>query len=80
MADITLINLNMLFLRYGEEIDRERHVPLGPLYLTRALEDAGFQVDFRDYQMYEGPGPLPHGELSRLCSRPGPGHRPIVHG
>lgn len=50
MADITLVNLNMLFMRYGEEIEREAHVPLGPLYLTRALEDAGFEVDFRDYQ------------------------------
>ena len=49
-ADITLVNLNMLFMRYGEEIERELHVPLGPLYLTRALEDAGFRVDFRDYQ------------------------------
>ena len=42
MADITLVNLNMLFIRYGEEAERELHVPLGPLYLTRALEDAGF--------------------------------------
>ena len=50
MPDITLINLNMLFMRYGEEIERELHVPLGCLYLTRALEDAGFNVDFRDYQ------------------------------
>lgn len=58
MPDITLINLNMLFLRYGEEVDRERHVPLGPLYLARTLEDAGFKVDFRDYQMYEGPDPF----------------------
>ena len=38
--DITLINLNMLFMRYGEEIEREAHVPLGCLYLTRALGDA----------------------------------------
>jgi hypothetical protein len=44
-ADITLVNLNMLFMRYGEEVERELHVPLGPLYLTRALEDAGFAVD-----------------------------------
>ncbi len=51
MADITLVNLNMLFIRYGEEAERELHVPLGPLYLTRALEDAGFEVDFRDYQV-----------------------------
>jgi anaerobic magnesium-protoporphyrin IX monomethyl ester cyclase len=50
VADITLVNLNMLFMRYGEEVERELHVPLGPLYLTRALEDAGFAVDFRDYQ------------------------------
>ena len=50
MADITLVNLNMLFMRYGEEIERELHVPLGPLYLTRALENTGFEVDFRDYQ------------------------------
>ena len=50
MADITLVNLNMLFMRYGEEIERELHVPLGPLYLTRALDDAGLDVDFRDYQ------------------------------
>ena len=49
-ADITLVNLNMLFMRYGQEIERELHVPLGCLYLTRALEDAGFAVDFRDYQ------------------------------
>ena len=49
-ADITLVNLNMLFMRYGEEIERELHVPLGCLYLTRALEGAGFTVDFRDYQ------------------------------
>ena len=51
MPDITLVNLNMLFMRYGEEVEREKHVPLGCLYLTRALEDAGFSVDFRDYQL-----------------------------
>jgi len=57
-ADITLVNLNMLFMRYGEEIERELHVPLGPLYLTRALEDAGFRVDFRDYQCVESDDPF----------------------
>ena len=57
-ADITLINLNMLFMRYGEEIERELHVPLGPLYLTRALEDAGFEVDFRDYQCVDSDDPF----------------------
>jgi anaerobic magnesium-protoporphyrin IX monomethyl ester cyclase len=57
-ADITLINLNMLFMRYGEEVERELHVPLGPLYLTRAMEDAGFSVDFRDYQCVESDDPF----------------------
>ena len=57
-ADITLINLNMLFMRYGEEVERELHVPLGPLYLTRALEDAGFTVDFRDYQCVDSNDPF----------------------
>ncbi|MFB3893116.1 MAG: radical SAM protein [Phycisphaerae bacterium] len=50
-ADITLVNLNMLFMRYGQEIERELHVPLGCLYLTTSLEKAGFAVDFRDYQL-----------------------------
>jgi len=58
MADITLVNLNMLFMRYGEEIERELHVPLGPLYLTRAWEEAGFTVDFRDYQLVDSNEPF----------------------
>jgi len=58
MADLTLINLNMLFMRYGEEVEREKHVPLGCLYLTRALEDAGYEVDFRDYQVCPSDDPF----------------------
>ncbi len=57
-ADLTLINLNMLFMRYGEQIERERHVPLGCLYLTTALEQAGFAVDFRDYQLCNSSDPF----------------------
>ena len=57
-ADLTLVNLNMLFMRYGEEIERESHVPLGCLYLARALEDAGLEVDFRDYQFCPGDDPF----------------------
>ena len=48
--DITIVNLNMLFIRYKEKVDRELHVPLGSLYLTSVLEEAGYHVDFRDYQ------------------------------
>lgn len=57
-ADITLLNLNMLYLKYFERVDRELHVPLGPLYLTRAIEDAGYRVDFRDYQFNEYDDPF----------------------
>jgi anaerobic magnesium-protoporphyrin IX monomethyl ester cyclase len=57
-ADITLVNLNMLLIRYDEEAERERHVPLGCLYLTRALEAAGFSVDFRDYQLCDAEDPF----------------------
>ena len=58
MAHLTLINLNMLFMRYGEEVEREKHVPLGCLYLSRALENAGYEVDFRDYQLCPGNDPF----------------------
>lgn len=48
--DVTLVNLNLLFVRYYDKVERELHVPLGPLYLVRSLEDSGWNVDFRDYQ------------------------------
>ena len=57
-ADITLVNLNLLFMRYGQEIEREVHVPLGCLYLARAMEAAGFGVDVRDYQLAESDEPI----------------------
>ena len=72
MADITLVNLNMLFMRYGEEIERELHVPLGPLYLTRALEDAGFEVDFRDYQACPSDDPFDLGVFLDFVKDPAP--------
>ncbi len=53
MATMTLINLNMLYMRARGLVERERHVPLGCLYLTSALERAGHDVDFRDFQMAE---------------------------
>ncbi len=71
-ADITLVNLNMLFMRYGEEVERELHVPLGPLYLTRALEDAGFAVDFRDYQCVESEEPFDMGVFLDFLADPAP--------
>ncbi|MCP4678001.1 MAG: B12-binding domain-containing radical SAM protein [Deltaproteobacteria bacterium] len=58
MSDITLVNLNMLFVRYSDTYDKELHLPLGLLYLTTVLEDAGFDVDFRDYQMCPADDPF----------------------
>jgi radical SAM superfamily enzyme YgiQ (UPF0313 family) len=72
MADITLVNLNMLYLRYGEQTDRELHVPLGPLYLTRALEDAGFEVDFRDYQLCDADDPFDMETFLQFVRDPAP--------
>jgi radical SAM superfamily enzyme YgiQ (UPF0313 family) len=57
-ADITLLNLNMLYLRYYEKVERELHLPLGPLYLARSIERAGFSVDFRDYQLNSAEDPF----------------------
>jgi radical SAM superfamily enzyme YgiQ (UPF0313 family) len=71
-ADITLVNLNMLFMRYGEEVERELHVPLGCLYLTRALEDAGYEVDFRDYQLCPADDPFDMGVFLSFLDNPAP--------
>ena len=72
MADITLVNLNMLFMRYGEEVERELHVPLGCLYLTKAMEDAGLAVDFRDYQTSPYADPFDVGNFLDFVKDPAP--------
>ena len=72
VADITLVNLNMLLIRYVDALERELHVPLGPLYLTAALERAGFGVDFRDYQTAETDEPFLPESLADFCADPAP--------
>lgn len=71
-ADITLVNLNMLYMRYYDKIERELHVPLGSLYLTSALEQAGFEVDFRDYQLNEHPEPFSAEAILEFTHDPAP--------
>jgi len=71
-ADITLVNLNLLFMRYGEEVERELHVPLGCLYLVTALESAGFEVDFRDYQMCGADSPFDMDVFLEFLADPAP--------
>jgi radical SAM superfamily enzyme YgiQ (UPF0313 family) len=70
MKDLTLVNLNMLFVRHYDRLERELHVPLGPLYLTRALEDAGFTVDFRDYQLNDLEDPFSPVSLLEFVKEP----------
>ena len=53
-VDFTLINLNMLVIKYVDSIERERHITLGPLYLASDLLKNGISVDFKDYQLYPG--------------------------
>ena len=72
MANITLVNLNMLFMRYGELVERELHVPLGCLYLTQAMEDAGLAVDFRDYQMVPHADPFEMANFLDFVKDPAP--------
>jgi anaerobic magnesium-protoporphyrin IX monomethyl ester cyclase len=50
MKDITLANIVLA-------PDNQRFVPIGPLYLTSVLENAGYNVDFRDYQLNEFDNP-----------------------
>jgi anaerobic magnesium-protoporphyrin IX monomethyl ester cyclase len=72
VAEITILNLNMLYVRYFDSIERERHLPLGPLYVTAALERAGFRVDFRDYQMHEAEELFAAEEVVRFLVDPAP--------
>ncbi|HOS92476.1 MAG TPA: hypothetical protein PLQ54_04135, partial [Armatimonadota bacterium] len=71
-ADITLVNLNMLYMRYYDKVERELHVPLGSLYLTSALEQAGFEVDFRDYQLNDHPEPFSAEAILEFTRDPAP--------
>jgi len=72
MADITILNLNMLYVRYFDTVERELHLPLGPLYVTTALEQAGYEVDFRDYQLHEAEELFTSAEIVRFLDDAAP--------
>ena len=72
MPDITILNLNMLFVRYFDRIERERHLPLGTLYVTAALEAAGFEVQHLDYQMHDAQDPFSSKEILAFVGEPAP--------
>jgi radical SAM superfamily enzyme YgiQ (UPF0313 family) len=58
MCDITLVNMNLLYIAYADRVDRELHVPLGILYLVSVLEKSGYRVDLRDYQLAVADSPF----------------------
>jgi anaerobic magnesium-protoporphyrin IX monomethyl ester cyclase len=71
--DLTLANLNMLYVRHADgRTEREKHLPLGPLYLTAALERSGLAVDFRDYQTYAAPDPFLPETIARFLDGSAP--------
>jgi anaerobic magnesium-protoporphyrin IX monomethyl ester cyclase len=72
-ADLTLANLNMLYVRYADgRTERETHLPLGPLYLAAALQRAGLTVDFRDYQTFAAPDPFLPETIARFLEGSAP--------
>lgn len=56
--DVTLVHVSTP-LPCDEDGRREIYLPLGCLYLVSALEGAGIDVDFRDYQMFISGNPRP---------------------
>jgi radical SAM superfamily enzyme YgiQ (UPF0313 family) len=52
MADITIANLF-----YSAAAEKNGYIPIGPLYIVSVLEQEGYDVDFRDYQVGGG-GPV----------------------
>ncbi len=62
----------MLFVRYSDAYEREKHLPLGLLYLTSVLEQAGYDVDFRDYQMCEAEDPFDLDQFVTFARDPAP--------
>jgi radical SAM superfamily enzyme YgiQ (UPF0313 family) len=62
VSDITIANVTRSYL---ERETPDTFVPLGPLYVAAAVEQAGFSVDFRDYLAL---GSLPAGEVASVES------------
>lgn len=54
--------------------DKKVEPPLGPLYIASALQEVGWEVDFRDYQTFEGADAF-HPELIVECLD---GHAAVV--
>ena len=62
----------MLYVRYFDTVERERHLPLGTLYVTAALEQAGCSVQHLDYQMHDAEDPFSSKEILAFVGEPAP--------
>jgi radical SAM superfamily enzyme YgiQ (UPF0313 family) len=51
-ADITLINMSLLYIKSRNTSDYEIHLPLGLMYIISSLEQQKFIVDFIDHQLF----------------------------
>jgi anaerobic magnesium-protoporphyrin IX monomethyl ester cyclase len=50
-ADITLVNVNLMYALIDGAADFQVYEPLGLMYIASCLEQEGYAVDFRDYQL-----------------------------
>ncbi len=50
--DVTLVNLNLYLARVSGHLNRQCYVPLGLLYIAAVLEEAGYEVELIDYQLF----------------------------
>jgi radical SAM superfamily enzyme YgiQ (UPF0313 family) len=61
MKSVTLVN-------FVPPLHSDTTVPLGPLYIAAVLEEAGCEVDFRDYQVTSYENPLAHKSIVDFLS------------
>lgn len=50
--DVTLINMNLMYIKIARETDRQNYIPLGILSIAAFLEQEGCNVEFVDYQLF----------------------------
>ncbi|MCU0286971.1 MAG: B12-binding domain-containing radical SAM protein [Acidobacteria bacterium] len=68
MRNITLVNLNYGFKEWQKA---DSFIPIGCLYLVSALEEKGYQVDFKDYQINAASRSLSTGPLVSFLNNSG---------
>jgi len=52
LADVTLINLNLMLVNQNGIFDQQNYVPLGLLYIAACLEEESYNVELIDYQLF----------------------------